>query len=181
MATKKRVLLGISGGIACYKAAEVARKLIKSEIDVFVVMTTHAMEFVTPLTFSVLTGNKVSYDMFDREVPGNIPHISLARETDLVLIAPATANIIGKIAHGIADDLLSTLVMSSTQPKVLAPAMNCEMYKNPIIQKNMATLKELGYGFIDPGTGELACGEEGVGRLAEPEVIVSVVLKLLGK
>lgn len=181
MAEKRKVLLAVSGGIACYKAAEITRKLIKNDIDVFVVMTAHAMEFVTPLTFSVLTGHKVSTDMFDREVPNNIPHISLARETDLVLIAPATANIIGKIANGIADDLLSTLVMSSTQPKVLAPAMNCEMYNNPIVQKNIASLKELGYGFIDPGSGELACGEEGIGRLADPEVIVSVVMKLLGK
>jgi phosphopantothenoylcysteine decarboxylase/phosphopantothenate--cysteine ligase len=178
MADKKRVLLGITGGIACYKAAELARLLVKSELDVFPVMTKNAMQFITPLTFTVLTGNRTATDMFDRDLPDHIPHISFARDSDLILIAPATANMIGKIANGIADDLLSTIVMSSTRPILVAPAMNCEMYRNRIVQRNIGILKETGYHIIEPEEGDLACGETGVGRLASPESIAKKVLEL---
>ena len=181
MQEKKRILLGITGGIACYKAAEIARRLIKSGLDVYPVMTQNACEFITPLTFTVLTGNKTATNMFDRDLPQYIPHISLARDTDLILIAPATANMIGKIANGIADDLLSTVVMSSTNPVIFAPAMNCEMYKNKIVQKNITTLQDAGYFFVEPDVGELACGEEGVGRLADVEQIITKVTETINK
>lgn len=181
MAGKKRVLLGITGGIACYKAAELARLLVKLGLDVYPVMTRNAMEFITPLTFTVLTGNRTATDMFDRDLPDHIPHISLARDTDLVVIAPATANIIGKIAHGIADDLLSTIVMSSTRPILIAPAMNCEMYRNKIVQRNIGIMKESGYHIMEPEEGDLACGETGVGRLASPESIAKKIMGLFGQ
>ncbi len=180
MTEKKRILLGITGGIACYKAAEIARKLVKSGLEVYPVMTENAKEFITPLTFSVLTGHKTSTDMFDRDLPQNIPHISLARDTDIILIAPATANIIGKIASGIADDLLSTIVMSTKNPVILAPAMNTAMYMNKFVQKNMKSLREAGYSFVEPESGDLACGEEGIGRLADPDIIVKKILDMLG-
>jgi phosphopantothenoylcysteine decarboxylase/phosphopantothenate--cysteine ligase len=177
----KKVLLGITGGIAAYKAAETARLLIKNGLEVYVVMTANALQYITPLTFDVLTGHKTAYDMYQRDLPSNIPHIDLSRQTDLVLVAPATANIIGKTASGIADDLLSTIIMASTSTKIFAPAMNKEMFNNPIVQRNIKTLKELGYLFIDPGKGELACGEEGIGRLAEPSEIAAFVMAQLKK
>lgn len=177
----KKVLLGVTGGIAAYKACEIARGLCKAGCEVYTVMTQNAVRFVQPLTFEVLTGHKVPDGMWDRDLPPGVVHIDLARETDLILIAPASANIIGKISAGIADDLLSTIVMSSTAPKLLAPAMNKEMYMNPIVQRNISFLRSLGYLFIDPGTGELACGEEGIGRLAEPDQVVSFVMNELKK
>lgn len=177
----KKVLLGITGGIAAYKACEIARGLCKAGCEIYPVMTQNAARFVQPLTFEVLTGHKAPAGMWDRDLPAGVVHIDLARETDLILIAPASANMIGKIASGIADDLLSTIIMSSTSPKVIAPAMNTEMYRNPIVQKNISYLKSLGYLFIDPESGELACGEEGMGRLAEPEKIVTFVTETLKK
>ena len=168
----KSVVLGVTGGIAAYKAATIASMLRQAGAEMHVVMTEHATQFVTPLTFQTLSRNRVILGMFEPSAEWEIEHVTLADRADLVLIAPATANIIGKIASGIADDSLSTLVMSTRAPVVLAPAMNVHMYENPIVQANLRKLQELGYFFVDPATGPLACGYEGKGRLAEPEEIV---------
>ncbi len=171
----KNILLGVSGGIAAYKAAELVRLLVKAEATVRVVMTKNAQEFITPLTLQSLSGNPVSTDTFNLTQESEIGHIRLADTADLVLIAPATANILAKLAHGIADDLLSTLLLVARAPVVLAPAMNVHMYAHPATQENLKTLQRFGYHIIEPAEGELACGYEGKGRLAEPEQIVECV------
>lgn len=171
----KNILLGVSGGIAAYKAAELVRLLVKAEATVRVVMTKNAQEFITPLTLQSLSGNPVSTDTFNLTQESEIGHIRLADTADLVLIAPATANILAKLAHGIADDLLSTLLLVARAPVVLAPAMNVHMYAHPATQENLKTLQRFGYHIIEPTEGELACGYEGKGRLAEPEQIVECV------
>jgi phosphopantothenoylcysteine decarboxylase / phosphopantothenate---cysteine ligase len=175
-----KVLLGITGCIAAYKAAEVLRGLQKGGAQVRVVMTTHATEFVRPLTFEALSGQPVIVEMFDRPNYSNIEHISVAREADLLLVAPATANIIAKFAHGISDDFLTTVYLSNTNPVLIAPAMNVEMWNHPATQANIDILRNLGVQFVDPGEGYQACGEVGVGRLAEPEEIVQRALEIVG-
>ncbi len=161
----KTVVLGVSGGIAAYKACDIVSKLRKEDINVNVIMTKHAAEFVSALTFQSLSQNSVAVDMFDQVENWDIEHISLAKKADVFLIAPATANIIGKIANGIADDMLSTTVMATKAPVLIAPAMNTNMYENTITQTNISKLKSLDYKFIEPRYGRLACGDIGQGKL----------------
>jgi len=178
----KTIIVGVTGGIAAFKAAQLVSNLHAKGAEVHVIMTRSAQEFVTPLTFSTLSGYPVHTDLFAPSADGTVRHIELATCSDLVLIVPATANIIGKVACGIADDLLSTTIMAATAPVLFCPAMNVNMYRNQVVQRNMANLKELGYHFVEPGTGRLACGTEGRGRLAEPEeILVSIEDLLNGK
>ena len=179
MDKKKTVVLGVTGGIAVYKALDVVSRLKKKNIDVHVIMTKSATEFVGELSFRSLSQNPVVTDMFERPYTFDIEHISLAKKADLFLILPATANIIGKIANGIADDMLSTTVMATRAPVVIAPAMNTFMYENPIVQKNINLLKEYGYHFVEPLSGRLACGDVGKGKMESPEVIVEYAEMLL--
>ena len=179
MLKNKTVVLGVSGGIAAYKACDVVSRLKKLNANVHVIMTKGATEFVTPLTFQSLSQNYVVNDMFEEPKTWDVEHISLAKKADVFLIAPATANVIGKIANGICDDMLTTTVMATTGKVLIAPAMNTNMYKNPILQRNINTLKELGYNFVNPESGRLACGDVGEGKLASPEVIVKAVVDLL--
>lgn len=175
----KKIVLGVTGGIAAYKAAELAREFIKRGAAVHVIMTRNATEFITPLTFQTLTGNPVSVDTFQLTGEWEIGHISLAESAHLVLLAPATANVIGKIAGGIADDLLTTTVMATRAPVLICPAMNVNMYANPIVRENMEKLAARGYRFVEAGYGELACKTEGYGRLACLEDIVEDAEDLL--
>lgn len=177
MLTGKRVVIGVTGGIAAYKACELTRLFVKAGASVRVVMTEHAKEFVQPLTFETLTGNQVYTDQFHKA--WEIGHISLQNFADLTVIAPATANIIGKMASGIADDLLSTTVMAMTTPVLIAPAMNSGMWRNPATQANMETLKARGIRAVGPATGDLACGISDVGRMAEPDEIFEKAKKIL--
>lgn len=181
MLKDKKVVLGVTGGIAAYKAAELARFLIREGASVKVIMTESATRFITPLTFQTLTNNPVAVDMFEEPVAWEIEHISLAKWADVFLIAPATANIIGKIASGIADDMLTTTVMATKAPVVIAPAMNVNMYNNPITQRNIDLLRQYGYYFVQPESGELACGDIGQGRLADISSIVDFVKSLFVK
>ncbi|MDD6467280.1 MAG: bifunctional phosphopantothenoylcysteine decarboxylase/phosphopantothenate--cysteine ligase CoaBC [Erysipelotrichaceae bacterium] len=162
----KTVIVGITGGIAAYKSAQLVSDLMKKDLDVYVLMTEHAKEFIAPLTFASLTHHPV-YGLFDTDQHGKIMHIELAKKADAFLIAPATANVIAKIVHGIADDMLTTTFLAATCPKLIAPAMNTHMYENPVTQNNLALCKQLGYRVIDSSTGLLACGDVGVGKLAE--------------
>nr|WP_220214954.1 MULTISPECIES: bifunctional phosphopantothenoylcysteine decarboxylase/phosphopantothenate--cysteine ligase CoaBC [Thermoactinomyces] len=171
----KRIGLGITGGIAAYKAATVASQLTQRGADVRVIMTGSATKFITPLTLQVLSRNHVTVDMFDEHRPEVVNHIDLADHADLFVIAPATANIIAKLAHGLADDMLSTTLLATRAPVVLAPAMNVNMYENQAVQENIAILRKRGFSFIEPGEGQLACGYVGKGRMAEPEQIVEWV------
>lgn len=175
----KTVLLGVTGGIAAYKAAALASALVKQHAAVEVVMTQHATEFITPLTFEQLTGRKVMVDTFDRNFVHQVEHISLAQRTDLVLIAPATANICAKLAHGLADDMLTTTVLACRCPKLIAPAMNTNMYENPVTQDNLDTLRRYGWEVITPASGRLACGAVGPGKLPEPEELLQYILRQL--
>jgi phosphopantothenoylcysteine decarboxylase / phosphopantothenate---cysteine ligase len=172
---RKRILLGITGGIAAYKAATIASKLTQLGMDVRTIMTKSATEFIAPLTLQTLTRNPVATDIFDERDPSRVMHIDLADHADLVLVAPATANLIGKLANGLADDMLSTTLLATEAPIVLAPAMNVHMYQNEIVQANMQKLSSYGVTYIEPGEGQLACGYVGKGRLAEPEEIVAWV------
>lgn len=174
-------MLGVSGGIACYKAVELVRLLVREGFAVPVIMTREAMEFVTPLTFQTLSGRPVATATFSLTQESEIGHINLADQADLFVIAPATANIIGKIAAGIADDLLTTVVMATQAPVLIAPSMNIHMYENPIVQENIRKLKALGYYFMEPVEGYLACGYEGKGRLPEPPDIVEEIQRLVKK
>ncbi|NRT77198.1 bifunctional phosphopantothenoylcysteine decarboxylase/phosphopantothenate--cysteine ligase CoaBC [Clostridium beijerinckii] len=173
---KKNLVLGVSGGIAVYKALEIVSLLVKKDINVNVIMTESATKFVTPLSFQSLSQNMVTCDMFAEPKAWEIQHISLAEKADVFLVAPATANIIGKVANGIADDMLSTTIMATKAKVIFAPAMNTNMYENPIVQENIKKLKSLGYEFIDPAEGRLACGTSGKGKLESPEIIVDKVL-----
>ena len=175
----RKIVLGITGGIAAYKAVELVRELVGAGAAVTVIMTRNAQQFVTPLTFQTLSGNPVTTELFNLIEESEIGHISLADRAELLVIAPATANIIGKIAGGIADDLLSTVVMATRAPVLLAPAMNVHMWQNPICQANVAKLRDLGYHFIEPESGELACGYEGKGRLADLVTIMEEIHTLL--
>ena len=181
MLKDKTVVIGVSGGIAVYKTLDVIRRLRKLGVNVNVIMTKSATEFVTPLSFQSLSQNYVVCDMFEDPKTWDVEHISLAKRADVFLIAPATANVIGKIANGIADDMLTTSVMATKAKVLIAPAMNTNMYENPILQRNINTLKELGYNFVEPESGRLACGDTGKGKLASPETIVDEVVKLLSK
>lgn len=177
----KRILLGVAGGIAAYKSLELVRLLTKQNAIVNVVMTEHAEKFIGRMSFQALSGNTVLTDTFDLVSGVEIKHIALPDDAALAVIAPATANIIGKIAHGIADDLLTTMMLAMTKPVLLAPSMNVHMYENRIVQDNIARLKQYGYHFIEPNAGWLACGYEGKGRLAEPGQIVDEIELLLTK
>jgi len=177
----KEIVLGVTGGIAAYKAAELVRLLVKEEANVYVVMTRNAQEFMTPLTFQTLSGNPVITDLFTLVEEQKIGHIALADLAELIIILPATANIIGKIANGIADDFLSTMVMASKAPVLFAPSMNVNMWENKALQKNIQTLVERGYHFIEPGEGELACRWYGKGRLAELNEVVERIEDLLSQ
>ena len=176
----KCVILGVTGGIAAYKAAELLRLLIKAGAEVHVVMTRSAQEFIAPLTFQTLSGNPVHTELFNLIQEQEIGHISLADRADLVLVAPATANIIGKVANGLSDDLLTTTIMATRAQVLFAPAMNSNMWENPIYQKNQAKLESLGYHFIEPVYGDLACGWQGQGKLPDPQEIFNSAQALLG-
>ena len=175
----KTVVLGVTGGIACYKAAALASALVKQHADVQVLMTANATQFVTPITFEQLTGNKALVDTFDRNFAHSVEHISVADRADFVLIAPATANVLAKLAHGIADDMLTTTVLACDCPKAAAPAMNTKMYENPVTQDNLATLRHYGWEIVEPAAGRLACGAVGKGKLPEPEDLLEVCLHQL--
>lgn len=179
MCSKKTVVVGVTGGIAVYKALDVISSLKKKDLDIHVIMTKNAMEFVTPLSFQSLSQNMVISDMFAEPKAFEIQHISLAKKADLMLIVPATANVIGKVANGIADDMLTTTIMATKAPVVFAPAMNTNMYNNVIVQENIKKLKGLDYKFIPPASGRLACGDIGTGKLADTNTIVETVLTML--
>ena len=172
----KNILLGVTGGIAAYKAADICSRLVKNHANVDVIMTEHALNFITPNTFEALCHNKVVTDTFDRNHPWEVEHIALADKADCVIIAPATANIIAKLANGIADDMLTTTLMACECPKLIAPAMNTKMWNNPILQDNLKKLKHYGWTVIEPASGHLACGTEGAGKLEDPSVIVDWVI-----
>ena len=175
----KIILLGVTGGIAAYKAAALASALVKQHAAVEVVMTQNATQFVTPLTFEQLTGRRTMVDTFDRNFSHQVEHISLAQRTDLVIVAPATANVCAKLAHGLADDMLTTTVLACKCPKLIAPAMNTNMYENPVTQDNLEILRKYGWDVIEPASGRLACGAVGKGKMPEPEDLVQHILKYL--
>ena len=175
----KTVLLGVTGGIAAYKAAALASALVKQHCAVEVVMTEHATKFVTPLTFEQLTGRRTMVDTFDRNFSHQVEHIALAQRTDLVLVAPATANVCAKLAHGLADDMLTTTILACKCPKLIAPAMNTNMYENPVTQDNLDILRRYGWEVIAPASGRLACGAVGAGKMPEPEDLLQHVLRRL--
>lgn len=175
----KTILLGVTGGIAAYKAAALASSLIKQHANVEVVMTQNATQFVTPLTFEQLTGRRTMVDTFDRNFSHQVEHISLAERTDLVIVAPATANVCAKLAHGLADDMLTTTVLACHCPKLIAPAMNTNMFENPVTQDNLDTLRKYGWDVIEPASGRLACGAFGKGKMPEPEDILQHILRYL--
>ena len=175
----KNIVLGVTGGIAAYKSAELVSRLKKKGAQVYCVMTRAAQEFITPLTLRTLSQNPVFTEMFTEPRLWNVEHIGLADRADLFMVVPATANLIGKVCHGLADDLLTTTVMATKAPVLIAPAMNVNMYENPVTQTNIERLKELGYFFVEPECGELACGYEGRGRLADLEVIMERAEELL--
>lgn len=173
----KTVVLGVTGGIAAYKIANLASMLVKLHCDVQVIMTKNATNFIHPITFETLTNHKCLIDTFDRNFQYNVEHVALAKRADVVMIAPATANIIGKMANGIADDMLTTTVLACTCKKIVAPAMNTQMYRNPIVQDNMKKLAHYGFEIIEPATGFLACRDIGEGKLPEPELLLQYILK----
>lgn len=176
----KNIVIGITGGIACYKACEIISYFKHKGVNVDVIMTKNATNFITPLTIETLSKNKVVIDMFEKKEHINVEHISLAKKADLFLIVPATANIIGKVANGIADDMLSTTIMATKAPVVFAPAMNNEMYNNAIVQDNIEKLKKYGYNFIEPEVGNLACGYVAKGKLAKKETIIKYLEEMEG-
>ena len=177
----KTIVLGVTGGIACFKAAALASMLVKQHAAVQVIMTENATKFVTPLTFEQLTGQKALTDTFDRNFQHSVEHIAVADRADLVLIAPATANVIAKLAHGLADDMLTTTVLACDCPKAIAPAMNTKMYENPVTQDNLSILRRYGWEVAEPASGRLACGTEGKGRLPEPEDLLELCLHAIAR
>ena len=176
----KTVLLAVTGGIACYKSAGLASALVKRGANVHVLMTRNATEFIGPHTFESLTGNRVSVDTFDRNYPFQVEHIALADQADAVLVAPATANVLAKLAHGLADDMLTTTILACDCPKLAAPAMNTRMYENPVTQDNLALLRRYGWQLIEPASGRLACGAVGKGKMPEPEELLEYVEHAIG-
>ena len=181
MLAGKTIVVGVTGGIAAYKAAELVRLLVKDGAFVRVIMTKNAQEFITPLTLQTLSGNPVATETFNLTQESEIGHIRLADTADLIVVAPASADVIGKFAHGIADDLLTTVLLATMAPVLVAPAMNVHMYAHPAVQENIRILSQRGYHFVEPGEGFLACGYEGKGRLADPEDIVEEVRATLTK
>ena len=175
----KNIVIGMTGGIACYKVCELISHFVREGANVDVIMTKHATEFITPLTIETLSKNKVVVDMFLQKDHVDVEHISLAKKANLFLVVPATANIIGKVANGIADDMLSTTIMATSAPVVFAPAMNNGLYENKIVQENISKLKKYGYAFIDPQEGNLACGYKAIGKLADKKTITRVIEKIL--
>ena len=179
MLSGKTILLGVTGGIAAYKAAALASALVKLHASVEVVMTRNATQFITPLTFEQLTGNRTMVDTFDRNFSHQVEHIALADRTDLVIVAPATANVCAKLAHGLADDMLTTTVLACPCPKLIAPAMNTKMYENPVTQDNLDLLRRYGWEVIAPASGRLACGAVGPGKMPEPDTLLQHILRVL--
>lgn len=175
----KTVVLGVTGSIAAYKIANLASMLVKLHADVNVVMTKNATNFINPITFETLTNNKCLVDTFDRNFQYNVEHVALAKRADLYMVAPASANVIGKIANGIADDMLTTTIMACKAPKLIAPAMNTNMFENPIVQENLKKLGTYGYEIISPATGYLACGDTGAGKLPAEEILLSYIMREL--
>ena len=173
----KTVLLGVTGSIAAYKIAYLASMLKKQQADVHVLMTRNATNFINPITFESLTGNKCLVDTFDRNFQFQVEHVSIAKKADVVMIAPASANVIGKLAHGIADDMLTTTIMACRCKKFISPAMNTNMFENPIVQDNLKILEHYGYEVIDPAVGYLACGDTGAGKMPEPETLLNYILR----
>ena len=173
----KTVLLGVTGSIAAYKIAYLASALKKLHAQVHVLMTQNATNFINPITFETLTGNKCLVDTFDRNFQFSVEHVSIAKQADVVMIAPASANVIGKLAHGIADDMLTTTIMACKCKKIVSPAMNTNMYENPIVQDNLAILQHYGYEVIEPASGYLACGDTGAGKMPEPEMLLDYILR----
>ncbi len=175
----KHIVLGVTGGIAAYKIASLASMLKKQAADVTVIMTQNATNFINPITFETLTGNKCLVDTFDRNFKHSVEHVSLAKQTDIFMIAPASANVIAKAAHGLADDMLTTTLLACECPKIIAPAMNTRMYRNPVVQDNLKLLTHYGMEVITPATGYLACGDTGEGKMPEPELLCEYILKAL--
>ena len=173
----KTVLLGVTGSIAAYKIAYLASMLKKQQADVHVLMTRNATNFINPITFETLTGNKCLVDTFDRNFQFQVEHVSIAKKADVVMIAPASANVIGKLAHGIADDMLTTTIIACRCKKFISPAMNTNMFENPIVQDNLKILEHYGYEVIDPAVGYLACGDTGAGKMPEPETLLNYILR----
>ncbi|MCC8047089.1 MAG: bifunctional phosphopantothenoylcysteine decarboxylase/phosphopantothenate--cysteine ligase CoaBC [Clostridiales bacterium] len=181
MLTGKTIILGVTGSIAAYKAANLASLLKKQHADVHVILTKNGAQFITPVTFETLTGNKCLTDTFDRNFQFNVEHVELAKRADLALVAPASANTAAKLAFGLADDMLTTTLLACTCPKLIAPAMNTRMYENPVTQRNLRTLKEDGWTLIEPASGHLACGDEGKGKFPDEHVIVEHVLNAIAR
>ena len=181
MLTGKTIVLGVTGGIAAYKSANLASMLVKLHADVHVIMTQNATHFITPMTFETLTNNKCIVDTFDRNFSFDVIHISLAKRGDLFVVAPCTANVIGKLAHGICDDMLTTTMLATKAPKLIAPAMNTGMWENPILQDNLTKLQGYGYHIIEPIIGRLACGDTGTGKMNSEEVIIEHILTFMAK
>ncbi len=177
----KTVVLGVTGSIAAYKIAYLASALVKLHADVNVIMTKNATNFINPITFETLTGNKCLIDTFDRNFQFNVEHVALAKRADIFMVAPASANVIGKIAHGIADDMLTTTIMASKCPKLISPAMNTNMFENPILQDNLKILEKYGYEIINPASGYLACGDTGAGKMPEPETLLQYILRTIAR
>lgn len=177
MLKNKTVILGVTGSIAAYKIANLSSMLVKLNCDVHVIMTKNALNFINPITFETITKNKCLVDTFDRDFEFDVKHISLAKKADLILVAPASANIIGKVSNGIADDMLSTTIMASKATTIFSPAMNTNMYENKIVQDNIKKLMDYGYKFIEPASGFLACGDKGKGKLPSEELLVSYIIK----
>ena len=181
MLKDRKIVLGVTGGIAAYKAVELVRRLVNLNAEINVIMTKNSQKFVTPLTFQTLSGNRVITGLFDLLEESKIGHIAVAQWADIFVIAPATANIIGKISNGIADDFLSTTVMATRAPVLIAPAMNTNMYENHTVQRNINNLKSLGCHFVEPASGALACGTEGLGKLADVDDIIEEMESVLSK
>ena len=177
----KTVVLGVTGSIAAYKIANLASMLVKQHCDVHVIMTKNATNFINPIAFETLTNNKCLVDTFDRNFQFQVEHVSIAKQADVVMIAPASANVIGKLAHGIADDMLTTTIMACKCKKIISPAMNTNMYENPIVQDNLAILQHYGYEVIEPASGYLACGDTGAGKMPEPEMLLEYILREIAK
>ncbi|MCH5257181.1 MAG: bifunctional phosphopantothenoylcysteine decarboxylase/phosphopantothenate--cysteine ligase CoaBC [Lachnospiraceae bacterium] len=175
----KHIILGVTAGIAAYKIASLASMLKKQKADITVIMTPNATNFINPITFETLTGNKCLVDTFDRNFQHNVEHVALAKLADVILVAPASADVIARAAHGMADDMLTTTLLACECPKIFAPAMNTRMYNNPIVKDNMKTLSDYGIEVIEPATGYLACGDTGEGKMPEPEVLMEYIIKAL--
>lgn len=179
MLKEKTVVLGVTGGIAAYKIASLASMLVKQHADVQVIMTENATNFITPTTFETLTGNKCLVDTFDRNFQFQVEHVALAKRADIFMIAPATANVIAKVAHGLADDMLTTTFLACKKPKYIVPAMNTQMYENPITQDNLDICRRYGMHVVEPASGYLACGDTGAGKMPEPELLMEYIMQEL--